>query len=73
MINIPVMKKDETITPKRFKEIIAENVGKFVLCNQKEIDKQGSLKLVTYCVVGDKVYRAKMAIGADPGAVICAE
>ena len=69
MINIPVMKKDETITPKRFKEIIAVNVGKFVLCNQKEIDKQGSLKLVTYCVVDDKVYRAKMVIGADPGAI----
>lgn len=55
------------------KEIIAENVGKFVLCNQKEIDKQGSLKLVTYCVVGDKVYRAKTVIYADPGVVICAE
>lgn len=31
MINIPVMKKDETITPKRFKEIIAEAVSKSVL------------------------------------------
>lgn len=63
MINIPIMEKSEVMTPEHFKMIVGDAVSKFVLCNQEELDKRGSLILTTFCVVNGKIYRAKLRIG----------